>query len=367
MVSPPFTTVAWKINATPTSSPEASRNNNDESFSYKTTLTWNLPFRAGKCGFRCLIFADQKLLEECCDAEGWEFSHPTLTLPQFGIPLTTLVGFQSFFPVWRVKKRFSVPCHWVKNPFLMGKWVRSCLGREILEGGHMLHPQGALGLPAQVEMLVEQSCGKYSPEQDSAPAVPLEPLAKREKPQKNPKNPPQPLQQLQEQTHGCDGGEFSPDFLGAAAQGWTGAPGEENSSTAGKHQKFFCRGTAQEVVPSYTLAPVPRTRLRQSWVQLLNNRRGTAELRFQVSCQVRERSIWCFQHCFKTWGWEFHHGRVLGLIFGFGGGWAQCVLWHWAAALSLLCRPQVGCLKPPFSISPCHELFVGLAKPCSGF
>lgn len=45
-------------------------------------------------------FADQELLEECGDAEGREFSHPTqLTLPPFGIPPIVFVGFQSFFLV----------------------------------------------------------------------------------------------------------------------------------------------------------------------------------------------------------------------------------------------------------------------------
>lgn len=43
---------------------------------------------------------------ELCAAEGREFSHPprvTLALP--GIPLTSFVRFQSFFPVWRGEKK----------------------------------------------------------------------------------------------------------------------------------------------------------------------------------------------------------------------------------------------------------------------
>lgn len=53
-----------------------------------------------------LGFAAPELLEECCAAEGREFSHPPrVALPLPGIPLTIFVCFQSFFPVWRGEKK----------------------------------------------------------------------------------------------------------------------------------------------------------------------------------------------------------------------------------------------------------------------
>lgn len=66
-------------------------------------------------------FADQELLEECCDAEGREFSHPTLTLPQFGTPLIILVGFRPFFLVWRGEKKVFCPLPLSEKPLFNGK------------------------------------------------------------------------------------------------------------------------------------------------------------------------------------------------------------------------------------------------------
>lgn len=170
----------------------------------------------------------------------------------------------------------------------------------------MLHPQGALDLPAQVEQLVEQSCGKHPPGLASAPAVPLEPWQRVKNPKRTQQPPTKPSSSCRNKPMVVMGVSSALIFGGQLLRDELE---HQERKTAEVFSRGNCSGSCFQLHPGCCAQSQAQTKLK-----LLNNRR--AELRFQVSCQVRERSTWCFQHCFKTWGWDFHHGRVWGWFLG---------------------------------------------------
>lgn len=121
----------------------------------------------------------------------------------------------------------------------------------------MLYPQGALDLPAQVEQLVEQSCGKHPPGLASAPAVPLEPWQRVKNPKRTQQPPTKPSSSCRNKPMVVMGVSSALIFGGQLLR-------DELEHQERKTAEVFSRGTAQEVVSSYTLAAVPSPRLRQS-------------------------------------------------------------------------------------------------------
>lgn len=214
--------------------------------------------------FGVLDVANQELLEECCDAEGRVQSpSSTDTAPVWNSP-NDFCGVSIILSGLKREKINSflpLGTEW-KTLFFNGKMSQVVPGQGDFGGWAQPPSPGRFWFTCPRKRTLLWKKPTWAGFSTSCASGTLG------KEEKTPTNPHQPLQQLQKQAHGCDGDVFNLCFLGPDSLGWwTGAPGEENSSTAGKHQKcFFSEELVRKLFPAPpwllwdSLVPSPRLR-----------------------------------------------------------------------------------------------------------